>query len=401
MSFKDIYHQLGGNSRVNGSNISFLRKYVVDGGVADGMNALQIGLIQNSDLTLIESEVPVFNLRTIPDAQAVFDQFYSQGMSEVITGALLANPAAISEIDYSDTQLKAKVVGPAGVWSFLAKNVDVPTQISAHEWAIPEANFLAFRTLALQRLSTIPTGHQAPAFIRFDGNNDYAQFSNNNTAGLLDWSKSWTVGITVTEFQIHSDNLYQSLFSSGGNHIMFRRGGTNQALYVTGNGGTSGTGGGYSHGANTWYPIEAGDRLLFTYDSATNRLKYYKGVSGQSSYGLLANLLVNATVIASNSPDDNFNIGKHGSISNSPMNMQAGLNMFVAESGDVWQLANVAEYMGITGEDFEEAGIWGDMTSYASMGEDVYPSIVDSKGGLTGGELIDGSEDDFVLIENP
>ena len=169
MSFKDIYHQLGGNSRVNGSNISFLRKYVVEGGVADGMNALQIGLIQNSDLTLIESEVPVFNLRTIPDVQAVFDQFYSQGMSEVITGALLANPAAISEIDYTDTQLTAKVVGPAGAWSFLAKKVDAPTQISAHEWAIPEANFLAFRTLALQRLSTIPTGHQAPAFIRFDG----------------------------------------------------------------------------------------------------------------------------------------------------------------------------------------------------------------------------------------
>ncbi len=116
---------------------------------------------------------------------------------------------------------------------------------------------------------------------------------------------------------------------------------------------------------------------------------------------MLANLLVNSTVLASNSPDDFFNVGKHGSISNSPMNMQAGLNMLVADSGDVWQLANVAEYMGITGEDFEEAGIWGDMTSYASMGEDVYPSIVDSKGGLTGGELIDGSEDDFVLIEIP
>ena len=38
------------------------------------------------------------------------------------------------------------------------------------------------------------------------------------------------------------------------------------------------------------------------------------------------------------------------------------------------------------------------MASCVKMGEDTYPNVVDTLGALTGGTLIDGTEEDFVEI---
>ena len=57
----------------------------------------------------------------------------------------------------------------------------------------------------------------------------------------------------------------------------------------------------------------------------------------------------------------------------------------------------VEEYFGVNNT-YDEASFYGDLTSWAKFGEDTYPNVVDVLGALTGGELIDGTEDDFVEI---
>ena len=42
-----------------------------------------------------------------------------------------------------------------------------------------------------------------------------------------------------------------------------------------------------------------------------------------------------------------------------------------------------------------------DLNSWVKMGEDTYPNVVDTLGALTGGTLVDGTEDDFVEIVTP
>ena len=69
-----------------------------------------------------------------------------------------------------------------------------------------------------------------------------------------------------------TQTAFITLFKSGSNAIMLRRGGSNHGLYVTGNDG------GTKIGANTWYAPNAGGKILFSYDGTTNkRLKYYIG----------------------------------------------------------------------------------------------------------------------------
>ena len=53
------------------------------------------------------------------------------------------------------------------------------------------------------------------------------------------------------------------------------------------------------------------------------------------------------------------------------------------------------------GEEFSEQSWYSDLTSFAGLGEDPYPSVVAIFGALTGGELMNGTEEDFVPIENP
>ena len=129
------------------------------------------------------------------------------------------------------------MIGAAGSWSFVADpSVIVETEIEERVWAVPEAQFPTFRDLALQRLSTLPSGVQASAYIAFNGADDYVNFANgNSTLGYLDWSKDWTLGITLVGYPQHSDGKYQCLFASGNNVLMIRRGGVNQSLYIASN----------------------------------------------------------------------------------------------------------------------------------------------------------------------
>ena len=123
MAFNDVFHQFTPNQRNAGRNISFVRKYVVQGGLNDGKNALQVGLLFNSDIVFIEEspdpEITSHGFRTLVSVEETFQAMFSQGLSEIIPGQLLANPLAISSLDYTDLELKAAIIGPGGVWSFV------------------------------------------------------------------------------------------------------------------------------------------------------------------------------------------------------------------------------------------------------------------------------------------
>ena len=399
MAFADVFHQLTPEQRNAGRNISFVKKFFIDYGLNTGKKALQIGQVFNSDIVFVEDdpdpEITSHGFPTLPNVEQTFDEMYSQGLSEIIPGQLLANPLAISSLDYDDRELKAAIIGPGGVWSFISRNVSVPTPIADHQWAMPAAEFEAFKVLALQRLSTLPSGVQASSYIAFNGGDDYVNFSGgNNAAGFMDWSKDWSLGLTLVGFPQHSDGKYQCLFASGDNVLMIRRGGTNQALYIASNNT------GYaSQGINTWAPISDGDRLLFEHDAASHLLRYWKGQQG-SAPQLVGTLTVNATNIAANAPGNDFAIGRGNGLTNYEelLHWDGGVNNFIGLDGPLGTSDRLSYFQSI-GEEFSEQTWYSDLTSFAGLGEDPYPSVVDSLGALTGGELVNGTEEDFVPIE--
>lgn len=246
--------------------------------------------------------------------------------------------------------------------------------------------------VAIQDLQA--AGNQASRYIELDGANDYIEFTtlNGGTSNILDWSRDWSIGVTLVGLgPTTSDNKFMTLFSNGSNSIHFRRGGTNWGLYVTGN--TS-----YTHGANTWYAPSATSRILLTYEASTNRLKYYLGDPASGVYAMRANLSVNNTVRSANQVGTSLCVGKKSEISSYAGNQvywDGGLNNLIV-SDQVLTGPQVAEFFQ-TGEAFTEHEYYADLTSYWRLGEDTFPNVVDSKGN-SDGVLVNGAANDFVDI---
>ena len=406
MAFQDVFHQVSqvgtygatANVRIAGRNISYVRAFVKRGGLLDGHKGIHIGQLYNPDLYYYENDVPVAGFNVVPSADEVYAAFFAQGMSEVVKDQLLANPLAVGELNYDDVCLTATIIGAGGSWAFKADpTVTVETEVQERVWAVPADAFPTFRDLALQRLSTLPSGVQASAYIAFNGADDYVNFTAGNTAlGYLDWTKDWTLGITLIGYPQHSDSKYQCLFASGNNVLMIRRGGTNQALYIASNNT------GYaSQGINTWSPINDGDRLQFEYTATNKHLKYFKGQPGQVPQ-LVGTLTVNATNIANNDPGDDFAIGRGNGLTNYQelLHWDGGVNNFIGMQGPMGTTDRLSYFQSV-GEAYDEQTWYPDLDSWAKMGEDPYPTVVDTVGGLTGGALINGTEEDFVPIESP
>ena len=398
MAFRDTFHEVIPGYRVNGDVMVFAIMGVKNGGLCDGCKTLEIGNFGIGHRTLIQvpdeyTQAPAGYIG-VPDVQAVYDQLVLAGMSTVIEGALV-NPASVALLEYSNDEMTAEAVGSGGQFQFVRANVPA-FERKDNVWLVPDAEFDTFKELALQRLSTVLdiAGQAANAYIHFDGSNDYVNFTGTAT-GLLDWTADWTVGINLVEFEVRSDGKFITLFKSGSNAIMLRRGGSNHGLYVTGNDGQT------KIGANTWAAPNPGGKLLFTYDgTASKRLKYYIGNS-DGSYALRANYLVNTANIGGNTPGSEFSIGKRVTKNNVAESLMyvGGLNNFIY-ADEAMAGPNIAEYFGVNNT-YDEAGFYGDLNSWVKMGEDAYPAVTDTLGALTGGELIDGTEDDFVEIETP
>ena len=397
MAFRDTFHEVIPGYRVNGDVMVFAIMGVKEGGLCDGCKTLEIGNFGIGHRTLLEvpdeyTQAPAGYIG-VSDIQAIYDQLVLAGMSTVIEGALV-NPSSVALLTYTDDEMTAEAVGNGGQFQFVRANVSVFTR-KDNVWLVPDAEFDAFKELALALLSTVLdiAGQSSNAYIHFDGSNDYVEFTGGAT-GLLDWSADWTVGISLVEFEVRSDQKFITLFSSGQNAIMLRRGGVNHGLYLTGNDGAT------KAGINTWRAPNPGGKLLFSNDSTSGFLKYYIG-NVDGSYALRGTVNVASATGGNNNPGSNFCIGKRVSsnaVAESLMYV-GGLNNFIY-ADEAIAGPNIGEYFGVNNT-YDEASFYGDLNSWVKMGEDTYPNVVDTLGALTGGELIDGTEDDFVDIETP
>ena len=151
--------------------------------------------------------------------------------------------------------------------------------------------------------------------------------------------------------------------------------------------------------SNTWYAPTATSRILFTYDAATSRLKYYLGDPASGTYAMRANLAVNSTVKSANEVGSSLCVCKKVPISSYGSSNQVywdgGFNNLIV-SDKALTGPQVDEFFQ-TGEAFTEHEYYPDLTSYWRLGEDEYPAITDSKGD-SDGTLVNGAANDFVDI---
>ena len=398
MAYRDTFHEIVPGYRINGEAVVFVIKGVKPGGVGSGCKTIELGNIGVSGRGFIEYEDaenwPVEeSYIPVPDIDQLYSEFELAGLSTVVEGVLV-NPSKVGLLEYDDNKMCADAVGGGGRFTF-ERYSGLTWERKQNHFKVPTTEFDQFKELALARLTTTLeiVGQTSNAFIRFDGSNDYVEFTNKGAenAGLLDWTADWTLGMTLTEFEVKADQKFITLFSSGDNAIMLRRGGSNHGLYITGNDGAT------KIGANTWYAPNAGGKVLFAFSKDTSRLKYYIG-NVDGTYSLRANYLVNTTNIGGNNPGSSLCVGKKvtsNAVGESLYFHGGANNLIVAAEAIEGPL--VEEYFQVS-ETYDQASFYSDLTSWVKMGEDTFPNVVDTLGALTGGTLVNGNEDDFVEI---
>ena len=403
MAFKDSFHEVAPGHRVNGNAVVLVTRSIKQGGAGSGSKMLHFACFGVASFTLIEVEdVGVWpipeSMIPVEDIDKVYSAMEGEGLSTIVENVLV-NPELVGLLEYSDNHIVADSLGGERRLSF-TKSTRSSWKREGNNFLVPSADFDTFKELALKRLTTSleVVGQFSNSFIRFDGSNDYVEFSAKGATNvnLLDWSKDWTIGVTLTEFGIASDGKFITLFSSGQNAIMLRRGGANHGLYLTGNDGAN------KAGINAWYAPNAGGKLLFTYDgesaTGTPRLKYYIG-NVDGSYALRGSVNVAVATLGNNNPGTNFCIGKrvgNNAVAES-LNFHGGMNnVITADEPLAGPL--VQEYFQVN-ETYDESSFYADLSSWIKMGEDVFPAVSDEKGVMTGGQMYGGNADDFVEIE--
>ena len=266
--------------------------------------------------------------------------------------------------------------------------------------------FYSFDVLDFVPLSEFASvGNQSNKYIDLDGVNDYIGFS--NAGDVLDFTKDWTIGITLVGLTAPSGIENFTLFGRGGVQITLKASSsTNWGLYVTSNNdlynATS------RAQANTWYKPEDFSRILFVYDSSAKRLKYYLGDPSTGSYAMRANLAIPQSMIDSQDINGGLEIGQNwtgtGGSYFSGVNWNGGVNNLIG-SHIKFTTPFITEYFQNQSSDpdnpdafFTQAEFYNDLVFYCKLGEDTYPSVTDEKGLLLDGELYNGSSDDFKNI---
>jgi hypothetical protein len=249
-------------------------------------------------------------------------------------------------------------------------------------------------------------GNQSNKYIDLDGVNDYIGF--NNSENVLDFTQDWTIGVTLVGVTGANSPQNMTLFSRGGVHITLKAqaGSSNWGLYVTSDNNLYNTTNRAQ--ANTWYAPNDFDRILFVYCSTTKRLKYYLGDPSTGNYAMRANLSIPQTMIDTQNITGGLQLGNNwtgvGGSTFSGVNWNGGLNNLIGSSIK-FTSPFIQEYFQNQAVDpenpdsfFTSAEFYPDLSFYCKLGEDTYPNVTDEKGNLTGGELFNGSPDDFKDI---
>ena len=249
----------------------------------------------------------------------------------------------------------------------------------------------------------IHAGDQANRYIDIDGVNDYVEFA--NAGDVLDFTKDWSIGLTLVGLTGPLTSKKMTLFSRGGVHITLQaqeipsdpdqEAQVNWGLYVTSDNDL------YSvtkrAQANTWYAPGNFSRIMFTYNASTKRLKYHIGNPDTGVYAQRANLAIPQSMIDGQNIAGGLCVGKswsgNGGSNFSGVNWNGGLNNLILAHMEFTGPALVEYFQ--TGEEFTAMELYSDVVAYAKLGEDTYPNVTDEKGLLTGGQLVNGTEGDF------
>ena len=132
--------------------------------------------------------------------------------------------------------------------------------------------------------------------VELDGINDYITTTGVH-ADILDFTKSWSLGVELKNVSSVSDGSYLTLFKRGNNEITLRRGGSNWGIYVYCNGSAIAQ-------ANTWFKPE-NSKILISCDGS--RVKYHANGLQKADMSINAN-------ISQNDPIGDLEIGKSGNI---------------------------------------------------------------------------------------
>lgn len=231
----------------------------------------------------------------------------------------------------------------------------------------------------------------ADSYIALDGDNDYFKFTGGSAeaTSILDWSKDWSLGMTVVDFSDMGDNKRMTVASNGGNHLTLQRGHGQDAFYISGDNGVT------SHGANVWYNLDDNRRILFIYNSTTRRIRYLVG-DGEGGYNQRADLNIDQGVGVgggAGTPDNTLSFGKGEGMF---VNFHGAVDKVITRDAQMSDV-QVAEFFSNLERDYTQLSFYGDLTSYINAGEDAYPLVTDAKGALTGGEMFGGSAASFKL----
>ena len=135
------------------------------------------------------------------------------------------------------------------------------------------------------------------------------------------------------------------------------------------------------------------------YKPSTRQIAYYIGKDG--TYSRKANITVPQTAIDSQVLGSNFSISKpfdgEGGATFDGSHWQGSLNNCLI-SKQTWTTAQLDELFALTSEDFPSLSFYSDIYAWVKMGEDIFPAVTDTKGGLSNGALIGGSPGDFKDI---
>ncbi len=324
----------------------------------------------------------------------LIDQLKLRGLGNTFHGfgrfftSLAEAQQAIADNDYSPVagEINAVIVGGVGimVYSFDLNDFVEITELDA-------------------------ASNQSNKYIDLDGANDYIEFTvGAGTDHVMDFTKDFSIGITLVGVTGPSATAKMNLFSRGGVHytLSANAASTNWGLYVTSDSDLYN--GAKRAQANTWYAPSDFSRILFTYNATTKRLKYFLGEPSTGTYAMRANLAIPQTMVDGQDISGNLSIGKSwsgvGGSGFSGIHWNGGVNNLICSNME-FVGPQLDEFFQTQATDpdnpsdaFTGLELYPDVTAYCKLGEDSYPEVTDERDNLTNGTLVNGSEDDFKDI---
>ena len=242
--------------------------------------------------------------------------------------------------------------------------------------------------------ATVPA---VPAKINFDGANDYVEIDDLDDR-ILNWTKSWSIGITAPEVHNPIDASKRTVVRRGDNAILITKGSGNAGFYMSAVDGihdpTNNQGMSWGHGVNTWSGLtNTSQKWLFTYNHTTGKLRWYIDDCLKGTIQLTATEMT-IGVTASTPLQVGRAMGGYygGTFWDGHFD-----NLLLVNSNLVDGSQQITDYF--ADDNFNSHEYANLITNYFKLGEDSYPDITDEVGSASG-EHKDGTSGDFLDMNN-